>query len=75
VREQAAEATIAGIAQKVGLSGGATAAIGGLTANEIAAFGGLLVAVVGLAIQWYYKRKADRRDAELHAERMRELRE
>lgn len=37
--------------------------------------GGLLVAIVGLAVQWYYKRKADRRDAELHVERMRELRE
>lgn len=75
IKDQAAEASIAGIAQKVGLSGGATAAIGGFTANEVAAFGGLLVAIVGLAVQWYYKRKADRRDAELHVERMRELRE
>lgn len=36
--------------------GGSGAAVYfGLTANEIAAFGGLLVAVIGLLINWYYK--------------------
>ena len=45
------------------------------TANEMAAIGGLVCAVIGLAIQWYYKRKADKREVELHTERLRELRE
>lgn len=69
------EATVAGVAQKVGGAGGITAFVGGITANDIAAWGGLLVAVIGLAIQFYYKRRSDRREAELHEERLRELRE
>lgn len=40
--------------------GGATVAVlGGLTATELAAFGGLLVAVIGLVVNavmnWYFK--------------------
>jgi biopolymer transport protein ExbB/TolQ len=68
------EATIAGVAQKVTVGGGATAVIGGMSANELAALGGLVVAVIGLFVQWYYKRKADKREIELHAARLRDLR-
>lgn len=35
--------------------GGTLATIGGLTANEIAAFGGLALAVVGFLLNWWYK--------------------
>lgn len=35
--------------------GGTVAGIGGLTANEIAAFGGLALAVVGFLLNWWYK--------------------
>lgn len=65
-----AEAAIAGVAQKVAVSGGTVAVFGGLTANEIAAIGGLLVALVGLCVQVYYKRKEDRRNQRLHDARM-----
>jgi len=57
------------------MGGGGIALWGGLTANDIAAFGGLLVAVIGVCIQWYYKRRADRRDAELHAAKLADIRE
>lgn len=73
--KDAAEATVAGIAQKVALSGGSASVIGGVTANELFAFGGFLVALVGVVIQWYYRRRADRRDAEFHAKRLEDLRE
>jgi hypothetical protein len=39
-------------------AGSGTAVYFGLTANEIAAFGGLLVAVVGLIVTWYYKHQS-----------------
>lgn len=68
------EATIATVANKVTYAGGTTAVVGGMSANEWAALGGLVVAIVGLAVQWYYKRKADKRDAELHEARLRDLR-
>lgn len=75
MKDQAAEATIAAVAQKITVAGGSTAVLGGLTANEIAAFTGALVAVIGLLVQWYYKRKDDRRQDELHRARLAELRD
>ena len=51
-------------------SGGASAFIFGLSANELAAFGGLFVAMIGVCIQWYFGRKRDRREAEYHAARL-----
>lgn len=35
--------------------GSASAVYFGMTANEIAAFGGLIIAVIGLAVNWWYK--------------------
>ena len=66
MKDQAAETTIAAVAQKVVYGGGGIAAFGGLTANEIAAFGGLCIAFVSLLVQIHYKRKNDRRKDELH---------
>jgi hypothetical protein len=42
---------IAAGAQKVAYGGGAASLYGGMTANEIAAFGGLLIALLGLLVQ------------------------
>jgi hypothetical protein len=64
---------IAAGAQKVVYGGGTTAFLGGLTANEIAAFGGLIVAIIGLAVQFYYNRKRDRREHALHLARLARL--
>lgn len=51
-------------------SGGASAFVFGLTANELAAFGGLFVAIIGVCIQWYFGRKRDRREQEYHQARL-----
>lgn len=53
--------------------GGASAVVFGLSANELAALVGAAVAVLGLAMQWYFSRQRDRREAEYHRLRMREL--
>jgi hypothetical protein len=37
--------------------GGTVAFVGGLTANEFAAIGGLLIGVAGFAVNWYYRHK------------------
>lgn len=50
--------------------GGASAFFFGLTANEFAAVSGVIVAVVGLCVQWFYNRRRDRRETAEHAERM-----
>ncbi len=41
--------------------GSFTAIFGGLSANEIAAYGGLFIGAVGMLVNWYYKAKEDRR--------------
>lgn len=66
MKAEATEATVSAVASKLTYGGGSMAVIGGLTANEIAAFGGLLVAIIGLAVQIYYKRKDDRRRTAQH---------
>lgn len=66
MKDQAAEATIAAVAQKVAYGGGGVAFFGGLTANEIAAFGGLFIAFLGLLVQVYFKVLDNRRKSELH---------
>lgn len=67
--------SIAGAANKFGIGGGTTAVVGWLNASDIATFIGALAAVVGVGVSWYYKRKADQRDAELHAARLQEIRD
>lgn len=42
-------------ANKTTYAGGITAAVGGWTANEIAAFGGLGLAIAGFLLNWWYK--------------------
>lgn len=42
-------------------TGAYSAVIGGLTANELAAYCGIVIGIAGLLINWYYKAKEDRR--------------
>ncbi len=72
--DQGTEHAIAAIANKASVAGGGIALFGGLSASDIAAFGGLLIAAIGVCIQWYYKRKGDRRDQELHDAELERLR-
>lgn len=46
---------------KMSIVGAGTAGAGWLTASEFAAIVGALVAIAGLIITWYYKRKANQR--------------
>ena len=77
VKDHAAETVIGTVASKVAVGGGSTLFLFGWSINEFVALGGLAVAIVGLVVNFYYKRKADkrhseadRRAAELHAKRM-----
>jgi hypothetical protein len=62
-------------AGKVGTyGGGASAFVFGLTANEFAALGGIVVGVLGLLVQWYFNRRRDRREQAEFEARMAALR-
>ena len=75
MRQESVEAAIAAVANKATYTASGAAVAGWWTANELAAIGGLVCAVIGLAIQLYFKRRTDRREAEYHAARMSDLRE
>jgi len=64
------DATIASIAGKTSVTAGAVSFFGGLTNHEIAAFGGLAVAVIGLLINWYYRHREDQREQGEHQARL-----
>ena len=48
-------------ANKMIATGASASVIGGMTSTDIAAFGGLIIAVIGLVVQIYFKVKDDRR--------------
>ena len=65
-------ATIGSATTKAGAS---VSVFGWLISQEGMTFIGAAVAVIGMGINWYYKRKEDRRGQEEHDARMRELKE
>ena len=71
MEKEAIEAAVTTVASKSTYGGAATSILGWLASSEFTVFVGLFVAVAGLAVNWYYKAKADRRqadDAALRAE-------
>lgn len=47
--------TISSVSSKVTYAGGGSAFLFGMTANEVAAIGGLILAVIGLAVNVVFK--------------------
>lgn len=54
---QTAETIATKTASAAQYGGGTVAMIGGWSANEIAAYGGLAVGIIGLAMNWWFKRQ------------------
>lgn len=73
MKDQAAESAVAAIANKVTYGGGATALWGAYTASDIAAVVGAVVAIVGFAVNYYFRRKDNKRNEEYHRARMARL--
>lgn len=71
MRTEAAQ-LVSEVASKSTYVSAAYAVLGWLTSSQSAVLFGVLAAMGGLAINWYYKRKADRRLEAEHALRQRE---
>jgi hypothetical protein len=67
LNDHASDLLAAAVGKNMAVGGGTSALIFGLAASDLCAIGGLLIAVIGLGIQFYYKRRADRREASLVA--------
>lgn len=61
---------LAAAAAKSTYIGAATAAVGGLSASDIAAFGGLALAAAGFVTNFYFRWRDDQRAQVEHAQRM-----
>jgi hypothetical protein len=67
---QAVDATIAVVGHKMAQVGGWGAFISFLLSERGVALAGILIGVIGLGIQWWYRRKQDKREQAEHVARM-----
>ena len=67
------ESTVSGYATKVMGAGGTTALAGGLTANELMAFVGVILAALGFLTNLWFQRRRDRREDLEHQRRMEKM--
>ena len=58
---------------KVTQTGAGTTLLGWMLSSEFGVFAGIVIGVSGLAMQWYYNRRRDRREQAEHEARMRGL--
>lgn len=74
MEKEAIEAAAAAVASKSTYAGAGTSFLGWLLSSEFTVIVGIVVAVAGLGVNWYYKAKADRRGQAEHEARMVRLR-
>ena len=73
--EADAAAGAASASLKATLAGGSMLTLGGFTESQIAMFGGLVLGLLGLVLQWFFLARKDRREQAEHEARMSELNE
>ena len=72
--KEALEVATAAVASKSTYGGAMTSVVGWFLSSEFTVIFGIVVALVGLAVNWYYKAKADQRQRDWHLARMASLR-
>ena len=65
--QETLETTAVAMANKATFAGSAVSVLGGLTESQIGLWAGILIGFAGLAVNWYFKRKADKRNEASHA--------
>lgn len=70
MEREAIEAAASAVASKSQYGGAATSVLGWLLSSEFTVVVGLLVAIGGFAVNWYYKAKANKRAEVLFKARM-----
>lgn len=75
MKQEAIEAAIATTGSKATYTGAGASVVGWMLSNEFAVLVGLIVGVLGLVVNWWFKLKQDRREQAAHDLRMQELRD
>jgi cytochrome c biogenesis factor len=74
-KQDTIDAAISAVGSKVTYAGSAGSVLSWMTSNEGGVAIGVLVAVIGLAVNVFFKWREDRRQQEEHEERMLQLKE
>ena len=67
------ETAIATAASKATFAGAGTTIFGWLTSSEFGVVAGIVIGVAGLAVNWYFRRKTDKREQREYEARMRRM--
>jgi len=67
------ETTVASLANKATYTGAGITISGGMMLSEIAVILGMIIGVLGLLLNWYYKGKDYKRSTAEHKRRMKDL--
>ena len=70
MKSEAAELVVASTASKSTYAGAAGMVMGWVASSEAAVILGMVVGVLGLLVNWYYKAKSDRRAESLYKARI-----
>lgn len=73
MKSEAIEASLAASGAKATYGGAGVSLAGWFMQSNLLSVLGLLVAIAGFAVTWYYKAKQDRRDEEAHKARMSQM--
>lgn len=73
MRQEIGEATAVSIANKAVGGGSAVTILGWLNSSNFGMWAGILIGVVGLLINWYYKHRGNARADEAHRAQLRAL--
>lgn len=68
ITEPDSAALAASASLKATVTGGGILSLGGLTSNDLAVLGGIVIALAGFILQMIFQRRRDRREAERRAE-------
>ena len=64
------DATMATLGSKATYTGATTSVLGWIMSSEFGVLIGIVLGVGGFLVNWYYKYKPDKREQELHDQRM-----
>ena len=67
------ETAIATVASKATLTGAGLTVGGWLTSSEFGVVAGILIGVIGLVVNYYFRRKSDKREQREYEARMRKM--
>lgn len=70
--QQTLDATMAALGSKATYTGASTSIVGWFMSSQFGVLAGILIGIIGLCVNWYYKHKQDKREEAEHKRRMKE---